>query len=426
MHIKEFGRVRDSELDVLPFVLFSGESGLGKSYMALLCHYFYEVFIDYTRLTNFFKQRNYDYSEMSKDFHNEGVAFTVQKDELEKWLAEDVVSYVGEMLANSSFVGSIMVNLPANIPDKLTFHFKEELTGLVNDEDVDIVLSLHHLSYRVSDSILSDVSPFSFLLCNELKTYIWGDFRRLYKTFVLPPSRGPVLTETLLPQSGVYVKFNQMLSELNRLPNKDNDISSTFFELFHRLIEGETLRTNNRYIYRTPKVEIPISAAAASIREIAPLEMLAKKVDVRTSSILLEEPEAHLHPLKQRLMADLLSAFVNAGCFMQVTTHSDYLLRRLNELIMLDELRSQISDKDYDMFCKEIETLPDLSLGTERIAAYKMECREDGFSRIVRQNLIPEVGIPYSSFSEAIMKSLDTLSKLEKKIELQRESDHVE
>ena len=154
--------------------------------------------------------------------------------------------------------------------------------------------------------------------------------------------------------------------------------------------------------------------------------MLAKKVDVRTSSILLEEPEAHLHPLKQRLMADLLSAFVNAGCFMQVTTHSDYLLRRLNELIMLDELRSQISDKDYDMFCKEIETLPDLSLGTERIAAYKMECREDGFSRIVRQNLIPEVGIPYSSFSEAIMKSLDTLSKLEKKIELQRESDHVE
>ena len=398
MHIKEFGRVRDSELDVLPFVLFSGESGLGKSYMALLCHYFYEVFIDYTRLTNFFKQRNYDYSGMSKDFHNEGVAFTVQKDELEKWLAEDVVSYVGEMLANSSFVGSVMVNLPANIPDDLTFYFKEELTGLVNDEDVDIVLSLDHLSYRVSDSILSDVSPL----------------------------RGPVLTETLLPQSGVYVKFNQMLSELNRLPNKDNDISSTFFELFHRLIEGETLRTNNRYIYRTPKVEIPISAAAASIREIAPLEMLAKKVDVRTSSILLEEPEAHLHPLKQRLMADLLSAFVNAGCFMQVTTHSDYLLRRLNELIMLDELRSQISDKDYDMFCKEIETLPDLSLGTERIAAYKMECREDGFSRIVRQNLIPEVGIPYSSFSEAIMKSLDTLSKLEKKIELQRESDHVE
>jgi len=136
VHIKEFGRVRDSELDVLPFVLFSGESGLGKSYMALLCHYFYEVFIDYTRLTNFFKQRNYDYSGMSKDFHNEGVAFTVQKDELEKWLAEDVVSYVGEMLANSSFVGSVMVNLPANIPDDLTFYFKEELTGLVNDEDV--------------------------------------------------------------------------------------------------------------------------------------------------------------------------------------------------------------------------------------------------------------------------------------------------
>lgn len=79
---------------------------------------------------------------------------------------------------------------------------------------------------------------------------------------------------------------------------------------------------------------MPVSAAAASIREIAPLQILAKKQDVSKCAILVEEPEAHLHPLKQRMMADIIGALSHNGAIMQITTHSDYFLRRLNELIM--------------------------------------------------------------------------------------------
>lgn len=79
VRIREFGRVRDSQLEVLPFVIFSGESGLGKSYMALLCHYFYEVLINSSRLTSFFEQQDCDYRRLSKDFHNEGIALEIQK-----------------------------------------------------------------------------------------------------------------------------------------------------------------------------------------------------------------------------------------------------------------------------------------------------------------------------------------------------------
>lgn len=191
VRIREFGRVRDSQLEVLPFVIFSGESGLGKSYMALLCHYFYEVLINSSRLTSFFEQQDCDYRRLSKDFHNEGIALEIQKNDLEKWLAEDAINYVGMMLGNSSLGGFIEVHLPQIIPSLLTFRFKEELTGLVNEEDVNIILSMENLSYRVTDTILTEESPFSFLLRYELANYIFGDFRRLNRTFVFPLPEAP-------------------------------------------------------------------------------------------------------------------------------------------------------------------------------------------------------------------------------------------
>ena len=77
----------------------------------------------------------------------------------------------------------------------------------------------------------------------------------------------------------------------------------------------------DKYYYRSNGKDLPISAAASSIREIAPLALLVERYDVSTISILFEEPEAHLHPLKQRMMADIISALNNAGAYMQITTH---------------------------------------------------------------------------------------------------------
>ena len=155
-----------------------------------------------------------------------------------------------------------------------------------------------------------------------------------------------------------------------------------------------------------------ISAAAASVREMAPLELLVRKGEVFASSVLFEEPEAHLHPLKQRMMADILSAFANAGCFMQVTTHSDYLIRRLNELIRLHEVRERLQDEvRFNKLCQEIGTSPELSLAATSITAYILKANDDGSSRVERLNV--DDGVPYITFSEAIKKSMDVERKLD-------------
>lgn len=64
VRIHQLGRIRDSEILVSPLMVFSGEVGLGKSYLALLCHYFFELLISTNRLQS---STNFPYS-ISENF----------------------------------------------------------------------------------------------------------------------------------------------------------------------------------------------------------------------------------------------------------------------------------------------------------------------------------------------------------------------
>lgn len=61
------------------------------------------------------------------------------------------------------------------------------------------------------------------------------------------------------------------------------------------------------------------------------LEFDAQPGDV----LMIDEPELNLHPSNQRRLARLLARLVNSGLRVVVSTHSDYLVREINSLIML-------------------------------------------------------------------------------------------
>jgi predicted ATPase len=61
------------------------------------------------------------------------------------------------------------------------------------------------------------------------------------------------------------------------------------------------------------------------------LRCKAKSGDV----FIIDEPELNLHPKNQRAFARLIARMVNAGLKVFITTHSDYLVKEFNTLIML-------------------------------------------------------------------------------------------
>ena len=84
------------------------------------------------------------------------------------------------------------------------------------------------------------------------------------------------------------------------------------------------------------------------VSELAPIVLYLRHV-VRIGDVLIiEEPEAHLHPKMQVLFTRYLAAVVKAGIRVVVTTHSEWVLEALANLVRLSEVpkarRSEIAD----------------------------------------------------------------------------------
>lgn len=406
VRIDQLGRVRDSEILVSPLMVFSGESGLGKSYLALLCHYFFELLINTSRLNHFFVDNNIDFNVLSKDFNDAGTALEIKKHDLEAWMAKDAILYLRYMLGYDGISGKIEITLPEIVPDILTFTYKQELTGLVNEEDIYTILSLGNLRFRIQEKTQFDESPFAFLLRFVMIDYIFGNYQMLDSTFVLPSSRGPILTEQIIPTTGMYSEFLNDMAGINRIKPRPDTASEIVLKLFRTILEGEVNKEETTYIYTTNDASMPVSAAAASIREIAPLQILAKKQDVSRCAILVEEPEAHLHPIKQRMMADIIGALSHNGAIMQITTHSDYFLRRLNELIMFAKAKKTTDDPDkLKTLSEKVNIVEDMSIDESIIGAYLLRKQADNTSIAVKQDI--SNGIPFAAFRDAILDNMN-------------------
>ncbi len=85
--------------------------------------------------------------------------------------------------------------------------------------------------------------------------------------------------------------------------------------------------------------------------------------------LIIDEPELNLHPNNQRWMASLLVRLVNSGIKILFTTHSDFLVKEINNRIML----SQLSEAKRDVFFdKKGFTSKDV-LNPKQVKAYTVE-----------------------------------------------------
>ena len=81
---------------------------------------------------------------------------------------------------------------------------------------------------------------------------------------------------------------------------------------------------------------IPLHLASSSARGLADLYFYLRHVAERGQLLIVDEPESHLDTRNQVLFARMLARFAAAGLHVLVTTHSDYLVKEINNLIMLD------------------------------------------------------------------------------------------
>ena len=386
--IDKLGPITDSEIVFKPFMVFTGESGLGKSYTALL---WYNLITSLTpmRLQEFItKKINGSVKE----------ELTFKFKDFRMWLNQNTAAFFGYLLGNNNF--DCQVNYVFEIDDDIPVEMKrlhdEDASGFTRysiNGDIDV------FPLDLEDNVLM----MSFSLHGYLSELCFG--KNYLRPLILPPARAAFMGANTTSPIGMYRDFLAQLDDLktpSRIISPDNQF---FVNYIAKLSDGEIVLENGSVFLQFESGEkIPVSAAASSVKELMPFLLMLQNGKIRQyNSLLFEEPEAHVHPKKQFLLMDMLARCCNKGMLIQMTTHSDYLLGRMNQLLVLGKIREK-SMEAFEIFCKEHQFNKNLYLHTEQIGGYYFK-RENDRVVIEEQNL--SLGLPFNSFENTVKSQME-------------------
>lgn len=88
------------------------------------------------------------------------------------------------------------------------------------------------------------------------------------------------------------------------------------------------------------KIALPLYLGSSSSRALLDLFIFIKHSARKGQLLIIDEPELNLHPSIQIQVSRLLAALSNIGIKVIITTHSDYIVKEINNLLMIGNLPS--------------------------------------------------------------------------------------
>ena len=146
--------------------------------------------------------------------------------------------------------------------------------------------------------------------------------------------------------SGVMADFMQRLILYDGTRQRDKALGELADALERETLAGQIQTRQSHaggypeFVYRPQESsqDIRLTRASSMVSELAPVVLFLRGAISRGDMLIVEEPEAHLHPEAQTRMAGTLARLVRAGVRVVVTTHSDWLLMEIGNLIREGEL----------------------------------------------------------------------------------------
>ncbi len=148
--------------------------------------------------------------------------------------------------------------------------------------------------------------------------------------------------------SGVLGDFLEQLvalassSSMRREPQEGNDLA---LRMEQALLRG-TVRVERSeidypsFVYRPDSwdKDLPLMNASSMVSELAPVVLYLRHVVHPGDLLIIEEPESHLHPALQVEFIRQLAIAVKSGIRILITTHSEWVLEGLANIVRLSEL----------------------------------------------------------------------------------------
>ena len=150
-----------------------------------------------------------------------------------------------------------------------------------------------------------------------------------------PAARTPML-------SGVLADFLEQLIDIDRPPYRRRKSRYDLGREIEKAILGGSVGVDKseatgypHFTYRPEgwQDDLPLMNASSMVSELAPVVLYLRHVIVPGNVLIVEEPESHLHPAMQVEFTRQLAALVHAGVRVIVTTHSEWVLEELANIV---------------------------------------------------------------------------------------------
>ena len=143
---------------------------------------------------------------------------------------------------------------------------------------------------------------------------------------------------------------------------------------------------------------------SSMVTEIAPLVLFLKHLVRPGNLFIIEEPESHIDADNQMKLARAIAMLVNSGVHVLITTHSDFFVSQINNLLLLSEVSHQKrTARRYSR--SEV-------LHPEDVSGYFFDPGPEG-SRVHELPVTSDVGIPIPHFTDAHSALYDEAVELE-------------
>ena len=196
--------------------------------------------------------------------------------------------------------------------------------------------------------------------------------------------------------SGVLSDYLVQLINLKENPDKRHPSENCLGEMIEkRILRGaiKIIRTAPLgypdFVYRPTEwnKDLELVNASSMVAELAPLVLYLRHLVEPNNVLIVEEPESHLHPAMQVELIQQLTALVNKGIKVIVTTHSHWLLEELaNIALRFDAPKTNRKNK--------------VSLSVKQIGVWQFEPKLRPKGSIVKEIRLSEPGLYCSDYNK--------------------------
>lgn len=142
----------------------------------------------------------------------------------------------------------------------------------------------------------------------------------------------------------------EIAEDLNNFKKNTTEFDHLANEIESEILKGQVLISKEGEVQFKPEkaksLKLPIHLTASIVKSLSSLVIYLRHIAKKGDFIIIDEPELNLHPDNQVILARIIAKISNTGFKVLISTHSDYVIREINNLIMLNKNEKLVEKYD--------------------------------------------------------------------------------